>query len=109
MPVSADPPTALDTPFFKVAFDLKRGGIASLVDKQTGRELVDQSSPYALGQFLHERFDQQQMLAFHNAYGRPGYSWPKGDLPKDAAYAALTPPAWRLAVAAHSRWPISRR
>ena len=38
------------------------------------------------------------MLAFHNAYGRPGYTWPKGDLPKDAAYAALTPPAWSLAV-----------
>ena len=91
------PPT-LDTPFYKVAFDLKRGGIASLVDKQTGRELVDQASPYALGQFLHERFDHQQMLAFHNAYGRPGYSWPKGNLPKDTAYAALTPPAWRLAV-----------
>ena len=92
-------PTTLDTPFYKVAFDLKRGGIASLVDKQSGRELVDQSSPYALGQFLHERFDQQHMLAFHNAYGRgDGYLWWKGDLPKDAAYAALTPPAWSLAI-----------
>ena len=27
------PPMSLETPFFKVAFDLKRGGIASLVDK----------------------------------------------------------------------------
>lgn len=98
LPWLTDPSGVLDTRFFKVAFDLKRGGIASLVDKQTGRELVDQTSPYALGQFLHERFNQQQMLAFHNAYGRPGYSWPKGDFPKDAAYAALTPPAWRLAV-----------
>jgi hypothetical protein len=92
------PTTTLDTSFYRVAFDLKRGGIASLVDKQTDRELVDKSSPYALGQFLHERFSQQQMLAFHNAYGRPGYSWPKGDLPKETAYAALTPPAWSLAV-----------
>lgn len=97
-PVLKDPPATLDTPFFKVAFDLKRGGIASLVDKQTGRELVDKSSPYALGQFLHERFDNQQMLAFHNAYGRPGFSWTRGDLPKDAKYAALTPPAWTLTV-----------
>ena len=89
---------ALDTPFYQAVFDLKRGGIASLVDKQTGRELVDRKSPYALGQFLHERFDNQRMLAFHNAYGRAGYTWPKGSLPKDAAYAALTPPAWNLAV-----------
>ncbi|MCX6923882.1 MAG: hypothetical protein NT154_11850 [Verrucomicrobia bacterium] len=91
-------PTTLDTSFYRVAWDLKRGGIASLVDKKTGRELVDKSSPYALGQFLHERFAKEQMLAFHNAYGRPGYSWPKGDLPKDAAYAALTPPAWSIVV-----------
>jgi alpha-mannosidase len=88
--------TTLETPFFKVVFDLKRGGIASLVDKKTGRDVVDKTSPYALGQFLHERFDHRQMLAFHDAYGRPGYSWWKGDLPKDSAYAALTPPAWTL-------------
>ncbi|MFI5382096.1 MAG: glycosyl hydrolase-related protein [Tepidisphaerales bacterium] len=97
-PVAGDPPTALDTQFFKIVFDLKRGGIASLIERQTGRELVDKASPYALGQFLHERFDNQQMLAFHNAYGRPGYNWPKGNLPKDAAYAALTPPAWTVTV-----------
>ena len=97
-PVLRDPPAAFDTPFFKVGFDLKRGGIGSLVDRKTGRELVDQSSPYALGQFLHERFEKQRMLAFHNAYGRPTYSWSKGDLPDDAKYAALTPPAWSMAL-----------
>lgn len=96
-PVLQDPPTALDTPFFKVRFDLKRGGIASLIDKKTGRELVDMASPYVVGQFLHERFDKQQMVAFHNAYGRPGYSWPKGDLPEGAIYQALTPSSWTIA------------
>ena len=88
----------LDTALYKVVFDLKRGGIASLVEKKTGRELVDKAGGYALGQFLHERFDNDRMLAFHNAYGRPGYSWTKGNLPKDTAYAALTPPAWGLSV-----------
>jgi hypothetical protein len=38
------------------------------------------------------------MVAFHNAYGRPGYSWVKGNLPEDAKYAALTPPAWTIAL-----------
>ena len=91
--------TTLETPYFKAIFDLKRGGIASLVEKQTGRELVDQTSPYALGQFLHERFDVRQMQDFHNAYSRRDfYQWPKGNLPKDATRAALTPPAWTLAV-----------
>ena len=81
----------LDTPFYQVVFDLKRGGIASLVDKKTGRDLVDKSSPYALGQFLHERFDNQHMRAFHDAYGRPGYSWWKGDLPKDEGLCRVDP------------------
>ncbi len=90
--------TVLDTPFYRATFDLKRGGLAALVEKKSGRELVDPASPYALGQFLHERFDERQMLAFHNAYGRPGYSWPKGDLPPGTTYAALTPPAWGLSV-----------
>jgi hypothetical protein len=96
--LQGDTATTLHTPFYKATFDLKRGGIASMVDKQTGRELVDRTSPYALGQFLHERFDNAQMLAFHNAYGRPGYSWPKGNLPADAKASAVTPPAWRLSV-----------
>ena len=47
-----------------------RGGIASLVEKKTGRELVDRTSPYALGQFLHERFSNQQMADFTRAYAR---------------------------------------
>ena len=89
---------ALETPFYQVTFDLQRGGIASLIQKQTGRELVDKASPYALGQFLHERFDAQQMLAYHNAYGRPGYLWTKGNLPKGTTRAALTPPGWELSV-----------
>jgi len=90
--------TEFETPFYKVMFDLKRGGIASLVEKKTGRQLVDLSSPYTLGQFLHERFDAQRMEAFRAAYTRDGYPWAKGNLPKDAGYAALTPSAWALAV-----------
>ena len=89
--------TTLDTPFYRVAFDLRRGGIASLVEKKTGREFVDRSSLYALGQFLHERFSNQQMLDFNRAYNR-GYNFVRGDLPNDVTYAAMTPPAWKLAV-----------
>lgn len=96
---------AFDTCFYQVAFDLKRGGIASLRDRKTGRELVDKTSPYALGQFLHERFDYQHMLDFYMAYNRPpvpgqgGWSvFVKQDLPTNLTYAALTPPGWNLAL-----------
>jgi hypothetical protein len=86
----------LETPFYQVKFDLIRGGISSLVEKKTGRELVDHASPFVLGQFLHERFDNVRMAEFSRAYDRGNYPWGKGNLPKDAAYAALTPHSWRL-------------
>jgi len=91
------PTHALDTPFYRVTLDLRRGGIASLVEKKTGRELVDLTSPYALGQFLHERFNNQQMADFTRAYARAGYNFARGGLPGDTKYAALTLPAWSLA------------
>ena len=50
------PPRPWKRHFIDVTFDLQRGAIASLVEKASGRELVDKTSPYALGQFLHERF-----------------------------------------------------
>jgi hypothetical protein len=87
---------ALETTHFSAVFDLKRGGIASLVDRKTGRELADKTSPHAIGQFLHERFDSQIMNAFHKAYGRGGYAWQKGNMPSNAVYGAVTPPAWSI-------------
>ena len=91
-------PPSLDTPFYRVTFDLRRGGIASLVEKKTGCELVDRTSPYALGQFLHERFNNQQMADFTRAYARAGYNFARGGLPGDTKYAALLLTAWSLAI-----------
>jgi alpha-mannosidase len=75
-------PTALDTPFFQATFDLTRGGLASLVDKRTGRELADPNSPYALGQFLHERFSKAEVDRFFRAYSRMPGGWALADLGK---------------------------
>ncbi len=90
----------LDTPRYKAVFDLKRGGISSLVDKSTGRELVDTTSPYALGQYLHERFDAKRMHDWHQAYAHPPgaciTAYVHLDTPKDLTYAAITPTGWTL-------------
>jgi hypothetical protein len=102
-PPDPNPPNRIETPFYKVTFDLKRGGIASLIDRKTGRELVDTSSPHALGQFLHERFDAKRMLDFFVAYDRPPIpgqgawgAFVKLDPPTNLTYAALTPAGWIL-------------
>ncbi|MCW1923148.1 hypothetical protein OKA05_11340 [Luteolibacter arcticus] len=97
----------LETSHFIATFDLERGGIASLEDKATGRELVD-SSQHVLGQFLHERFSLTQVQNFVNSYGRTeAGSWVwgdfgKGGMPneKTSPFLARTPQGWTAEVAA---------
>jgi hypothetical protein len=91
--------STLETPFFRVSFDLQRGGIASLVEKSTRRELVDKTSPYALGQFLHERFSEAQTWDYYHRFcvmNNAAWGTVKPNMPKDAAYAAVTPRGWTL-------------
>ncbi len=43
----------LENRFYRVTLDDRSGGIASLIDKATGRELVDADSPYRLGEVIY--------------------------------------------------------
>ncbi len=58
----------LENEFFRVTLDPARCGIRSVVCTKTGRELVNTQSPYALGQYLYERFDADQAARFTSAY-----------------------------------------
>ncbi len=43
----------LESRSYRIGFDPATGGIGSLVDKETGRELVDPRSPYKLNEYLY--------------------------------------------------------
>ncbi len=103
--ISNDEQSVFSIPYFKVVFDLKRGGIASLTEKTTGRELVDKSSKYVIGQFLHERFSTNEVDKWWNAYSRIKEGWGLNDLGKPgmmnaekAPYLAFTPKEWTISV-----------
>jgi len=103
--VSTDDKTTLKTPNFSAVFDLKRGGISSLKETKSGRELVDQSSVYVMGQFLHERFSSNEVDKWWNAYSRIKEGWGLNDLGKPGIpsadklpYLAFTPKSWKLSV-----------
>ncbi|MCU7552544.1 hypothetical protein OCK74_25725 [Chitinophagaceae bacterium LB-8] len=103
--ITNDEQTVFSTPYFKVVFDVTKGGIASLIEKSTGRELVDQSSNYVIGQFLHERFSSNEVDKWFNAYSRIKGGWGLNDLGKPGMpkadkipYLAFTPNAWKLNV-----------
>jgi hypothetical protein len=88
----------IENEFFEVTLDPARCGISSILDKQTGRELVNTQSPHALGQYLYERFDADQGAAFAKAYVvSPRYRWemlnqnkPKLPSAKEHPYCATT-------------------
>ncbi|MGA8622360.1 MAG: hypothetical protein WB660_28045, partial [Candidatus Sulfotelmatobacter sp.] len=58
----------LENEFMRVRLDPVRGVIASLVEKHTGREWVDGSVEYGLGQYLNERFESTQTEDYCRAY-----------------------------------------
>lgn len=90
--------TTLNTTFYSVKFDTKKGGITSLIEKSTGKELVDQHSNYALGEFLHERFSYDQTKDYHdrNYTVNNPLAGLKPNMPKDIAYLATTFSDWTM-------------
>ena len=107
--MAADTRSTFDTPFFKVVFDLQRGGLSSLVEKKAGRELVDKGSEYVVGQFVHERFSSNEVDAWFNTYNRTNEEWGLNDLGKpgmataaQVPYKRVTPDNWKISVS-HSQ------
>jgi len=47
------PGTSIESRFYRVTFDEATGAIASIFDKETGKELVDPKAPYRLNQYLY--------------------------------------------------------
>lgn len=101
-PLRADAAGALlENRWFRVALDPSRGAIRSLVDKRTGRELVDASAPHGFGQYLYERFDANQVAAYVKAYVKIDTDWARNELGKppmppadQVPYRAASPSNW---------------
>jgi len=62
--------TAFESSFFKLTVDPANGGISSLVDKRSGRELVEKDA--VLGQYLFEQFSGREVIDFISDYGSYG-------------------------------------
>ncbi|MBX3256453.1 MAG: hypothetical protein KF862_20115 [Chitinophagaceae bacterium] len=97
----------IETRYFIASFDLEKAGIRSLIEKATGREWVDQTSPYVVGQFLHERFSKKEVFdRFFNKYSRLQEGWGLNDIGKpgmpdetQVPYMAITPAGWKMNIA----------
>jgi hypothetical protein len=112
-PLFADNWDVLENEYFRLRLDPRRGVVASLVDKQSGRELIDTSSKYGFGQYLYERFDADQghnyLVAFCKSHPWPGWAEKtvKPNLPpaKEVPYVAASPKDFDLSI---QRGPVNR-
>lgn len=86
----------IESAFFKATLDPKRGRIASLIDKRSGRELVDADTPQGFGQYFYERFARSNLVAWTEASLYPQYGAHKlifsaYDMPNDSVYGSALP------------------
>jgi hypothetical protein len=93
----------IESPHFKATLDARRGRIASLIDKRSGRELVDSDAPQGFGQYLYERFAWQNLEDWLNQSLYPQYrahrfAFTAYDMPRDVPYASALPADMTLAV-----------
>ena len=101
--VSADPTTGtLESPFFRAVLDTNRFVLISLVDKRSGRELVNAQAPHGFGQYVYERFSSNEVAAFVKAYVKIDADWATNELGKpmlptadQAPYQCSSPPKFR--------------
>jgi hypothetical protein len=98
----------IESPFFRAVFDARRGRIASLIDKRSGRELVEAGAPQGFGQYLYERFGRRDIddwiaKSLYPEYKAHRFLFAPYDMPQDGVYAAALPKDMTLAV---SRSPI---
>lgn len=85
----ADPTTGtIETPFFRAVLDRDRFILRSLVDKGSGRELVNPGAAQGFGQLLYERFSSNNVAAFVQAYVKISVDWATNELGKP-----MLPPA----------------
>jgi hypothetical protein len=66
--------------------------VRSLIDKRSGRELVDADAPQGFGQYLYERFDRDQVQAFVKSYVKIDAEWGTNELGKPSLLAASQSP-----------------
>ncbi|HBE42721.1 MAG TPA: hypothetical protein DDW27_16260 [Bacteroidales bacterium] len=65
----------IENEFLKVKIDPLKGAIVSVIDKKSGREMVDQNSEYGFGQYIYERFSNKEVSDFVDKYVKVKQTW----------------------------------
>lgn len=105
-PARFDPASgAIETPFFRAVLDTNRFVLRSLVERRSGRQLVNPGAPHGFGQVVYERFSSNEVAAFVKAYVKITADWATNELGKPmlppaevAPYRQASPGRFRISV-----------
>jgi alpha-mannosidase len=71
----------IENNFYKIQFDPAKGAIASIIEKRTGKELVNKTSEYGFGQYLYERYSKKDAENYTDVYVKAqGKEWANAEL-----------------------------
>lgn len=74
-PAADEKENIIENEYFKIKIDPVKGAVISIVDKGSGREMVDQGTPYGFGQYMYERFSKEETRRFTDAYLKTDLPW----------------------------------
>lgn len=110
--VQADKNT-IENEYYKIVFDTSNGCIKSLIEKESGKDWVDNNSPKGMGRYMNERFSFQQTLDYTLKYqqGREdnGYTkkgWPHHGMHKPGMDKHYKDVPYRAAAAKNGKLTI---
>lgn len=92
----------IENQYFKVVISPDNGALLSVWDKKRQQEMVDTGSEYGFGEFIHEKFGNEEIERYNKAYVKPGHhGWadPEMGRPVDSAlkYEMVKGKALRIA------------
>jgi hypothetical protein len=93
----------IENKLFRLKAEAARGGLVSMVDLQTGRELVATNDENSFGSYWHERFASTNVDAYMKAYCRWTYAdfgKPGMPGPDKSPYTALVLTNWMISAQA---------
>ncbi|RBL90107.1 glycoside hydrolase family 38 N-terminal domain-containing protein [Chitinophaga flava] len=94
----------IENKYFRIQLDTEHGAIASMLDKNSGRELVDRNSGYGFGQYVYERFSKQDADDYTASYVKAFHQeWADAELGRPA----LTPGPHITVKGGHARTVFS--
>jgi alpha-mannosidase len=72
----------IENEFLKVTIDRTRGGVGSIIEKKSGREIVKPGSEYVFGGYVYERFSRENTESYAKDYIKGGWDWAPAEIGK---------------------------